>query len=836
MAMPVLATKLFVPPARPETVGRARLVERLQSGLESGGRLSLVSAPAGFGKTTLVSEWLAEATRRDPEVRVAWLSLDENDNEPTRFFTYLFAALQRAGVGVGDFDPQQPIEETLATLINQIAEGSGRVILVLDDFHLIEDAAIGDALAFLIDNVPSQLRLTLASRSDPLLPLARLRTRGELTELRAADLRFTPEEAASFLNQAMGLTLSPDDVTALETRTEGWIAGLQLAALSMREQSDIPAFIADFAGSNRFVIDYLIEEVLHRASHDVREFLCQTSILDRLSGPLCDAVTGQKGGAEMLEALDRANLFVVPLDDRRQWYRYHHLFADVLQSRLLAHGPEYEAALHVRASEWLEHNDAPDEAVGHALAASDYPRAARLIEAAIPGVRKSRQDAQLLRWLAQLPEETVGRMPVLSVFSAWAHILRGELDGVEPWLVTAERLLASGDHDSGDGEELRSLPVTMSLYRAAVAQASGDLAGVQTNAQRASDLAAPDDHLGRGAAAGMLGLAAAARGDLEAGVRAFGESATNLRLAGNLTDALSTATVVADMLLPLGRLPEAIRAYEDALRIATDEGLADGRGEPPVADLHSGLAELLIEAHELESARDHLAMAEALGDHAFSPEHRFRWFVSMARLREAEGDPDAALDLLASAQRHYRRGFFPDARPIGAMRARILIEQGRLDEAAAAIDELGLTGDDEPAYLSEYGQITRARLLLSQSRTGEATELLGRLLTAAEAGGRAARVTEIRELLGGASSAGRVGTAERVGTAGRVATATPELLSERELEVLRLLATELSGPEIARQLYVSLNTMRTHTKHIFDKLEVNSRPAAVRRGHELNLL
>lgn len=826
MAMPVLATKLFVPPPRVNAVARDRLVRTLQNGLASGRKLTLISAPAGFGKTTLVSEWLAEAERADPATRVAWVSLDENDNDPARFFTYLLAALSRAepALGVTEFDPQVPLDETLAALINQLASGEHRIILVLDDFHLIEDATIRDAIAFLIDHLPPQLQLTLASRSDPLLPLARLRTRDELTELRATDLRFTPEEAASFLNRAMGLSLSPQDVAALETRTEGWIAGLQLAALSMRDQTDIPGFIADFAGSNRFVVDYLIEEVLQRAVYDVREFLCQTSILDRLSGPLCDAVTGQTGGSDMLEALERANLFVVPLDGRREWYRYHHLFADVLRSRLLAHGPEYEAALHERASEWFESHDSPDEAVAHALAASDFPRAARLIEAAIPGVRKTRQDAQVLRWIAQLPEETIARMPVLCVFSAWACILRGNLGEVEVWLARAERLVADGDHDSADGDELRALPVTAALYRAAVAQAGGDLEGVQTQAQRARDLSVPEDHLGRGAAAGMLGLAAAARGDLGAGVLAFRESAAELRLAGNLTDSLSTATVVADMLVPLGRLREAVRAYEEALRIATEEGLADGRGEPPVADLHSGLAELLVERGDLESAREHLATAEALGEHAFSPEHRFRWFVAMARLREVEGDAEAALDLLASAERHYRRGFFPDARPIAMVRARILIEQGRLDDAALLIAEQGLSLDDEPSYLAEFGHLTLARLLVARGDTGGATALLDRLLAAARAGGRAGSVTEILAVRGAASSAALAPVA------------SPEGLSERERDVLRLLATELSGPEIARQLYVSLNTMRTHTKHIFEKLGVNSRTAAVRRGRELDLL
>lgn len=899
MAMAVLATKLFVPPPRAQAIQRHRLTAKLDEGVRAGRKLTLISAPAGFGKTTLLSEWIAATSRRDPDVRVAWLSLEQSDNDPVRFLTYLIAAFTRADplIGAGDHTTQQPVEAALTTLINEVSQSPHKTLLVLDDFQLIEDASIRDAVVFLLDHLPSPLHVAIASRSDPLLPVARLRARGELTELRAADLRFTPDEASAFLTTVMGLSLTQEDVAALETRTEGWIAGLQLAALSMQERTDVSAFISAFAGSNRFVIDYLIEEVLERAPLHVREFLCQTAILDRLNGPLCDAVTGQSDSAEMLESLERANLFVVPLDDEREWYRYHHLFADVLKVRLLAHGPDHTAALHTRASEWFERNDSSEDAVRHALEAADFPRAARVIEATIPGIRKSRQDATLLGWLTKLPAETIARRPVLSVFSAWSSLVAGEIAAVEPQLQHAERLLAATSidgmpaHDSEAGEELRSLPVTIALYRAAVAMASGDQAGIKAHAQQALDLALPGDHLGRGAAAGLLGLASWASGDLSTGVEAFGESRTSLRLAGNLTDALSTTMVIADMLLPLGRLRETQDSYDYALR----ESVEHGNGGQPTADLHAGLAEVLVERNLLADAVAHLAASDALGLEAFSHEHRYRWFVSMAKVREAEGQFDVAVDLLTQAEQHYRLGFFPDSRPIGALKARVWIAQGLLAQVSAWVSDQGLSGTDELTYLREFGHITLARLLIAQhivdpTTTGihEATALLARLLDAADSSGRAGSAREILvlqslaleaqgqtspalvpleralnqaepegyvrlfvgegapmlRLLRAAAGAGiqpdyvrQLTQALRQAEGGGLTShPIPESLSERELHVLRLLATAMTGPEIARELHVSLNTMRTHTKHIFAKLEVTSRAAAVRRAEALGLI
>ena len=386
MSTPVLATKLYFPPPRFNAVPRSRLTERLDESLQ--GKLALISAPAGFGKTTLLSEWASGCG-----MPAAWLSLDDGDNDATRFLTYLVAALQTVAPDIGEGvlgvlrSPQPPpIESILTALLNEIALFPDDFILVLDDYHVVGARAVDDALVFLLEHMPPQMHLIVATREDPQLPLARLRARGQLTELRATDLCFTSEESAQFLKGMMSLNLSAGDIAALEDRTEGWIAGLQLAALSMRGREDVPEFIRSFAGDNRYVVEYLVEEVLHRQPELIRSFLLQTSILERLTGPLCDAVTGQEDGRVMLEAVERGNLFVVPLDDERRWYRYHHLFADVLQARLLAEQPDRALTLHQRASAWYERSGSPADAIRHALTAQDFERASGLVELAALGM------------------------------------------------------------------------------------------------------------------------------------------------------------------------------------------------------------------------------------------------------------------------------------------------------------------------------------------------------------------------------------------------------------------------------------------------------------------
>ena len=910
----VLATKLYVPAPRPGIVARPRLLARLNWELSSCRRLTLVCAPAGFGKTTLLSEWIAHRRGINPDMRVAWLSLDDGDNDPSRFLTYLVSALQGIETDIGteamallQGAQEAQAELVLTALLNDVPRTGGEIILVLDDYHVIEARPIHKAVNFLLNHLPSQLHLAIASRADPPLPLARLRSRGELTELRASDLRFTPDEATDFLNQVMGLGLSTGDIAALEARTEGWITGLQLAALSMREHDDVSGFIRAFTGSHRFVIDYLVEEVLQHQTDDVRSFLLNTSVLDRLAGPLCDALTGNGAGTEMLESLERENLFVVPLDDRRQWYRYHHLFADVLRTRMLRERPGRVRALHRLASEWFEGHDLLEDAVRHSLAAEDFGRAASLVEAALPAMRRNRQDGTLLSWLKALPDEVTRRSPVLCVFFAWSMLVAGDLEAVEPWLRNAEQGLAAaaGTGDLSDrpaadtsvhAEEFRKLPSTVAMYRAALAQALGDVAGTAQHAQRVLELAQPGDHLAHAAAAGFLGLAAWAAGDVETGLRTFSGAVTSLHAAGDVADELSSTMVLADMWIARGRPQEARRIYEQALQLAAAQGEPVPRG---TAELHVGISELHREFGELGTAVHHLQVSAALGERAALPENRYRWFVAMARVREAEGDPEGAIELLNQAELLYLRGFVPEVRPIAAMKARIRIVQGQLPAAQDWSRGRRLSATDDVSYLREFEHVTLTRLLIAQYRVHrlesmirEVVGLLDRLLEAAEASGRTGSMNEIlvlqalaREAEGnrplallsleqalvqtgpegyvrlfldeGEPMAALLRNARQQGVApdraglllralaaseGESSTTPPvpgrvvEALSTRELQVLGLLKTELTGPEIARELFVSINTLRTHIKHIFAKLEVNSRGAAVRMAKEKGLI
>jgi LuxR family maltose regulon positive regulatory protein len=479
---PLLTTKLHVPRRRRGLIPRPRLSERLSRGDEAA--LTLVSAPAGFGKTTVLTEWLAAAPGETSSV--AWLSLDARDNDPALFWSYLVAALQTVApeVGAGALallqSPQASGEAFLATLVNDLAAIPGDVVLVLDDYHVIASPEIQDGMTFLLEHLPQQVHLVLAGRADPPLPLARLRGRGELVELRAADLRFGPEEAAAYLTEAMGLDLTAADVAALENRTEGWIAALQLAALSMQGRDDVAGFITGFAGDDRYIVDYLVEEVLQRQPDQIRSFLLQTSILGRLSAPLCDAVTGRGDGKDMLETLDRSNLFLVALDDRRRWYRYHHLFSDVLHAHLLDEQPAAVAGLHRRAADWYERNGDRSEAIGHALAGGDGARAAGLVELALPVLHQARQEATARGWLEALPEEVFRARPVLSVGYAASLMIRGELQGVEARLRDAERWLTPDENDREqmivvDEDAFDRLPSSIALYRAGQAHLAGDV-------------------------------------------------------------------------------------------------------------------------------------------------------------------------------------------------------------------------------------------------------------------------------------------------------------------------------------------------------------------------
>ena len=766
MPAPILATKLYIPPPRPNIVPHPRLVERLNEGLEASRKLTIISAPAGFGKTTLVSEWIAGCKRP-----VAWLSLDEGDNDPTRFLTYLIAALQTIAPNIGKGalaaiqSPQPPpVESILTTLLNDIVALSDSVILVLDDYHMIDSEPIDRALTFLLDNMPPRVHLVIATREDPSLPLPRYRVRGQLTELRAADLRFTPEETAEFLNRIMGLNLRDADIASLEARTEGWIAGLQLAALSMQGRSDTAGFIQAFTGSHRFVLDYLAGEVLERQPERVRSFLLQTAILDRFCAPLCNAVTEREDGKEMLDILERSNLFLIPLDDKRQWYRYHHLFAEVLQTHLMEAQPDQVATLHLRASAWYERNGLRPDAICHALAAKDLPRAAGLIELAWPAAEEgSIQITTWLGWVKTLPDELTHARPVLNVWYAYALLGRGEMEAAEARLKDAERWLVSADTMKVqpetpsvemvvvDKEQFSSLPAAIAVGRAYIAQALGNIPDTVRYASRVLELVPEGEHLRRGQASMLLGITHWASGDLEAADRVFAEYTMKLRTAGNIPDAISTTAVLADIRLALGRLHEAIGTVEQCLHFVMDQG------EPislDTADLNRELSELYLEQGNLEAAAQHLQRSKELGEKAELPVLRYRLYIAQARLKITQGDLGGALALLDEVQRLYVRSPLPDFRPISAVKARIWVIQGRLTEALGWARERGLSVDDDLSYLREFEHVTLARVLIAMYKSDQAddfihkeVELLERLLKAAEEGGRMGSMIEILALL-----------------------------------------------------------------------------------------
>ena len=764
-AAPLLGTKFYAPRWRAGLVSRARLVERLDRGTAS--RLTLVSAPAGFGKTTLLAEWLASAAAGDRAV--AWLSLGEADNQPGIFWTYVIAALQtvQPGLGAGAMallqSPRPPPAETLLTaLLNEAGSMPDDLVLVLDDYHVIEAPAIHEGIAFFIEHLPRQLHLVLASRADPPLPLARLRARGELTEVRAADLRFTPDEAAAFLNEAMGLALSSQDVMALDARTEGWIAALQLAALSMQGRDDVAAFIASFSGDDRYVVDYLVEEVLERQPDDVRGFLLQTSILERLSGPLCDVVTGGQRGNATLERLERGNLFVVPLDDRRQWYRYHHLFADVLQAHLREEQHDELPALHGRASAWFEHHALPSDAIRHALAADDPVRAVGLVELEAQQIVRAHQPDRLIEWLNPIPDNLIRSMPVLSTYYALALQGMGQVDAAEARLRDAERWLAdpadtpasltatSGEMVVVDEAGFRSLPSRVALARGYQCMASRDVAGTAEHARRGLELLTEDEHHWRGAGAALLALAHWASGDLESAHKFHDDGVASLEQAGDIVLALGAAYHGGDLLKARGRLSEAERMYERSLQLAARHGAPAMHG---AASLHFGLSELYCERDDLESAALQLQQGDDVGTSAALPATALRRCLAAARLRRSQGDLDEAFDLLDQAERMHLRSAVPDVRPIAALKVRVQLAQGRLAEAFDWTRAEGLSVNDPPDYSREFQHITLARMLIAHAngeRDGRSLEevgrLLDRLLQAAEAGGRAGAVIEISML------------------------------------------------------------------------------------------
>jgi ATP/maltotriose-dependent transcriptional regulator MalT len=929
MTDPLVETKLLLPRPRREVVVRPRLADLLFRG--SRGAVTLISAPAGFGKTTLLASWFAAAppTPDDDHV-VAWVSLDERDREATSFWTYVLLALDRAVPGAGGAaltllqSGQAPMETVLSGVVNELSVHSGEVTVVLDDYHLADGVDVAAGMTFLVDHLPPQLRLVISTRADPALPLSRLRARGELVEIRATDLRFSGEEVASYLNDLNGFDLTEADLAALEARTEGWVAALQLAALSLRDRDDRDdrtSFIAGFAGDDRFVVDYLADEVLSRQPDDVRRFLLDTSILDGLTGSLCDAVSplaeraGGRSGGAMLEALDRANLFLVPLDGHRSWYRYHHLFGDVLHAHLLEERAGDLADLHRRAANWYAEAGQTEAAVRHALAGGDVERTADLVELNFRALGRERREDLIRRWAHELPDDVVRDRPVLAIALISGLMASNEFDGVDRRLDHVEQLLAKPARDLvvRDRDELPRMAASVKMYRAALSLIGGDPAGAVTRAKQAIEAAVDGDDLVTGAAAALSGLASWTTGDIAGAHASYTAAIPALTRAGHIADVLGCSIAMADMELRLGHLRQAERTFSQALELAEANAPPGSGVMRGTADMLVGLSRMAWYRNDLAAVAEYLRRSDELGEAASLPQNPYRWRVGMARLRAAEGDLSTALALLDEAERVYVGDYSPNVQPVHAARARALAargEPGDIAEARAwALMHRVATGD-ELSYLREYEHITLARVLLAeQAATGsrqtlqDAAALLGRLLAAAEDGERMGTVIElevlravahlaggtrdealqalghavelahadgwvrvfvdaapaltdllrqlatrqpqsayIRELLASVTVPGRAAT-DAAGEAGPGTTPAPgpgaglvDPLSDRELEVLRLLGSDLDGPAIARRLVVSLHTVRTHTKHIYTKLNVNNRRAAISKAHQLGIL
>jgi LuxR family transcriptional regulator, maltose regulon positive regulatory protein len=892
MPAPILATKLHVPSPRPLAVRRPRLIARLDEGLAGGrGRaLSLISAPAGFGKTTLLGEWIELRRLRDPGLGIAWLSLDEGDGDPSRFLLYLAAALQGIEPGCGADamaalqSPRPPSFESIrAELVNEIEGMSRDLLLVLDDYHEIVSPRIDEELAFLLEYRPPRLQLAIATREDPNLPFARLRARGELVELRAADLRFSSEEAADFLGRVMGLRLEAEELAALEGRTEGWIAGLQLAALSMRGREDAGGFIRSFTGGHRFVLDYLAEEVLRREPEGIQAFLLRTSVLDRLCGPLCDAL--MRGGPcslpglgataqETLEYLERANLFILPLDDERRWYRYHRLFAELLRQRLEQGGGAIAAGLHARASEWYEDEGDYIEAFRHAAAAGDLDRAERLATSRGTPVHFRGAVIPILDWVSSLPAATLDARPSLRVLFSTLSLVAGRTTGVEEALDAAASALSRAE----GSEKNRDLLGRIEAARATLAVTRYRPDEILDHARRAFEYLLPEDLPFRMTATWAIAVAHFLKGDRAAIGRAFEDLESMSRLAQDLFFTQLALCGLGEVQLQDNRLYQAAESFRRALETFGEQP------QPNANEAHLGLARISYERNELDAAEEEGELALHLArqyDDAIDRSLVCELFLARVKLtRGFDAAADAKLRDLAATAR--ARGFLHRLPEIAAMQALVLLRRGDVEAASRLAEAQGLRllrarvslARNEPAsalaILERLGGemeargwkdealkalVLRALALRAGGREEEALRLLGPALDQAEAGGFVRLFLDEGEpmaaLLSAATARGKGGAyadkllaafaaESRPGSAAASASSLAQRLvdplSQRELEVLALVAEGLSNREIGERLFLALDTIKGHNRRIFDKLDVKRRTEAIVRARGLGLL
>ena len=900
---PLIATKLRPPRTPKNLVVRARLLERLERDPER--RLTLLSAPAGFGKTTLLGEWVESLTRGGHTA--AWVSLGEGDNDPVRFLSYLVAAIRTTGgegfsegvlAALRSAEPPR-MEALLGVLINEIAELPDETTVVLDDYHLIDSEDVHTIVSFMLEHLPETAHLVIGGRVDPPLPLARLRARGQMAELHAKDLRFTLEETAAFLSDAMGLDLPADDAAALEGVTEGWVAALQLAALSLRERKDVSAFVRSFSGGHRDVFDFFAEEVLEGQDERVQSFLLETSILDGLSGPLCDAVTGHDDGRRVLDALERENLFLVPLDDERIWYRYHHLFADFLRGRLERERPGLSATLHRRASAWCEQNSLIVEAVSHALRAGDHEQSARLMEQSVGQTWYRGEVVTLLGWLEKLPEAAMRHRPILMVWYAATLMLVGRLADVEGLLEAAENAAGHPDTRSGnepdtDERDSQHVLANAAAVRSLHARLKGDPLGAVEHARRALALL-PEDNLDpRPFAALSLAEAYRAADDPEAAATAFAEAAKLGGAAGHDYIALASMGALARLRMTQGRLREAHAALRRALEYALEQGAGL---MPAVGRVRIGLGELLYERNDLDAAERELLLGVEVAQKTGEFEVLVMGQVALSRVRRARGDTEGALESAHEAERLARDSNSPEAICEAILwRARLHLITAADPGALASDPELASDVCGASALTRESERLHRVRLLIATEDYDGALQLIDKSRTPDEFGGKQLEILALRamslwargekiraiDVLGRALALGEaegyvrtlvdegpamaallseaLGTRQRGGfttpdavsahylrkllaaSEGEASGSVPpaegllEPLSERELEVLQLIAAGKTNRQVATELFVSVGTVKTHVNNIYRKLDIHSRTQAVAKARALDLL
>jgi LuxR family maltose regulon positive regulatory protein len=915
-----LVTKLFIPPTRSEIVQRPGLIERLNNGLDR--KLTLLSAPAGFGKTTLVSHWVEYLRRNsNPDsqfIKVAWLSLDQDDNDPVRFLTYFIAALNqidgietdlgRGALSILNSPQSLPPNTILISLINELAAIPEKIVFVLDDYHLIEEQPIHQALVFLLENLPPQMHLVIATRQDPPLYLGRLRARDHMTELRAADLRFTSLEAADFLNQVMGLNLSSEDIAELETRTEGWIAGLQLAAISMRGYEDRANFIKSFTGGHRLVLDFLIEEVLGQQPENIQNFLLKTAILDRMTGSLCDAITGQENGQETLEILARANLFIVSLDEERHWYRYHHLFADLLRQRLRQTQPDQLPILYRTASEWHKQANTFNEAIEYLYRARDFEGMANLIDEQAENFWKRGEHLRLRGWLTNLSIDLVSTKPQLCIIHAHYLLSAGQLDEGNYLLQIAEQAFENKVDESVPSPEwkqlsepeIKNLRGKLGVVRALDFAARGDVPKMIRQANQALEYLSQQDYAWRSLAAFALGDAYSFLGDMPASYQARAEAVRVCNATNDNYYILVANLKLVTTLVEQGDLHRARDICQQQIQFATESGL---RQSGTVYGFLAILGNLLIESNDLDNGTIHAEESFELLQYARNLALVGFSYLFIMRIYFSVGDFASAEDIIRMVNEQSIEVKIPAwlINQLQNWQVRIWLVQGKLNLVSKWIEDsrLSTVGNNKSLPKFDYFSLITysvvARYLFVSHQIEAAIELLSCLQEAAEDGNRTNRVIEIcllqaivydnlgklnqamsyiekaiqlaeprgffrifvdegpsmanllyealkrdiapeyvQRLLAAfpiTKSEEAVSTIPQVDQSGLI-----EPLSEREIEVLELLAKGLTNQVIAKNLFISPHTVKAHTRNIYSKLAVNNRTQALDRARTLGIL